>query len=109
MRLNVAAGPVVTTTAVPRPFAAAVPNELPVAEIGSVCETELKVLMSRFPAVIAVPLKVIWPEKSGWADPATSWKTPWPVNPVAKLPAPSATEEEHAAAAGTHCWEAVAG
>src|ERR1700683_4632211 len=104
MRLNVAAGLVVTKTVVPRPFEAAVANELAVAEIGSVCETELKVLMSRFPAVIAVPLKVIWPEKSGWAAPATSWKTPWPVNPVAKLPAISATDEEHAAAGGKHCW-----
>ncbi len=59
MRLKVAAGVVTTSTAVPRPLAAGAPIELPVAEIGSIGELELKVLMSRFPLVIPVPLNVI--------------------------------------------------
>src|SRR5271156_511537 len=103
MRLKVAAGLVVTRTAVPRPFEAGAPNELPGAAIGSVWSTELKVLMSRFPDVNPVPLNVIWPDASGWDDEALSWKTPWPVDPMAKLPLRSASDAEHASAGGTHC------
>src|ERR1700689_4936699 len=104
MRLKVATGVVTARTAVPRPFAAGVAIELPEAAIGSVGETEPKLLMSRLPPVIPVPLSVIWPDASGWYDEGLLWKTPWPTNPSAKLPPESAREVEHAAAGGTHCW-----
>ena len=104
MRLNVDAGFDVARVAVPRPFAAGAPTELPVAVIGSASETALKMSMSRFPPVTRAVVSVTCPDASGWYEEALLWNTPWPVNPTAKLPPSSETAAEHAAAGGTHCW-----